>query len=356
MEREIRRAAIVRHPHLDCRAFSEAVEKALAERGVTSGVLDVILTEDGSYLRSSESLGNFDLAISLGGDGTLLATARFFYGYAIPVFAVNTGTFGFLAAISHDEIFSALGALFAGQAQFEERLMLTCLVRRSGQVVREFLALNEIALTRQGVTGMISLDVWVNGEFLCRYRADGLIVATPTGSTGYSLSASGPILMPTLDNMIINPICPHSLASRPFVVAGGDVITISVGDPRLEPSVAARDTDVHVSYPRLEPSVAARDADVHVSYPRLEPSANAPKSSARFIAKQDGETGVNLRHTHFFLAADAQEGMVLEDKDEIEFRRAPHPLILVRSSERSYLGVLRTKLAWNGTPSAHEVK
>jgi len=315
MGREIRRAAVIRRPHVDCRAFSEAVEKALAERGVSSVVLDVILTEDGSYLRSSEGLEGFDLAISLGGDGTLLATARFFYGYAIPVFAVNIGTFGFLTAISHDEIFSALGALFLGRAQFEERMMLACRVRRDGQIAREFLALNEIALTRQGVTGLISLDAWVNGEFLCSYRADGLIVATPTGSTGYSLSASGPILLPTLDNMIINPICPHSLASRPFVVAGGDIITIRVGDPR--------------------------------SFLNASP---AKSNSARFIAKQGDDVQVNLRHTHFFLAADAQEGMVLEDGDEIELRRAQHPLILVRSTERSYLGVLRTKLAWNGTP------
>jgi NAD+ kinase len=288
MQKEIRRAAIVRRPHRDCCSLSESVEKTLAERGVVSVSLEASLSEDGSYSYATAGLENVDLAVSLGGDGTLLATARLFYGTGIPVFAVNSGTFGFLTAISRDEILRAIDALFLGQAEFEERLMLTASVRRGGsrQGIGEFRALNEVVVTQQGMPGMLSLDAWVNGEFLCGYRADGLIVATPTGSTGYSLSASGPILMPTLDNMIITPVCPHSVASRPFVVGGGDVVTIRVGSCRVRP----------------------------------------------------------------FLSIDTQESMALEEGDEIEVRRAPHPLTLVRSSERSSLEVLRTKLAWNSSP------
>jgi len=286
MEREIRRAAIVRRPHQDCRALSESVGEALALRGVVSVVLDADCTNDESYARAAAEIGRVDLAISIGGDGTLLATARLFYGCDVPVFAVNRGTFGFLTAISHDEILDALGAFFLGQAKFEERIMLTASVRRGGETLGEHKALNEIVVERQGKSGLISLDAWVNGEFLCAYRADGLIVATPTGSTGYSLSAHGPILMATLDTMIINPICPHSVASRPFVVAGGDAVTIRVGGGRVSP----------------------------------------------------------------YLAMDSQEGLNLEEGDEIEVRRAPHTLRLARSSERSALEVLRTKLAWNGTP------
>jgi NAD+ kinase len=285
MEREIRRAALVRHPHRDCHALSETVEKALQCHGVQAVLLDA-----GSA--HPEGLDAIDLAVSLGGDGTLLSTARLFYGRAIPVFAVNSGTFGFLTAISHTEITTALDAFFAGNTAFEERIMLSARVlRRGGQpetVEGNFLALNEIVVTRQGIIGMIALDVWVNGEFLCAYRADGLIVATPTGSTGYSLSADGPILMPTLANMIITPICAHSVSSRPFVVAGDDVITITVGEGRIRST----------------------------------------------------------------LTADAQGGMELADGDVIEIRRAEHPLLLACSSERTSLGVLRTKLAWNGSPGA----
>jgi NAD+ kinase len=304
MQKTITHAAIVVHPQRDCSALSLSVEKVLRERGVSSIIVDIVEAAPGSAddthqllpgkgreastpsVPSAAELEAVDLAISLGGDGTLLFTARLFYGRGIPVLAVNLGTFGFLTAISHDEVFHALDALFEGRADFEERLMLSCRVRRADKAAGEAQALNEIVVTRRGMSGMVSLDAWVNGEFLCSYRADGLIVSTPTGSTGYSLSASGPILMPSLDNMIINPICPHSVASRPFVVAGNDVITIRVAASRVHP----------------------------------------------------------------FLAMDMQEGRELEDGDDIEVRRAPHALTLVRSSERSYLEVLRTKLAWNGTP------
>lgn len=284
MQKEIRRAAIIRRPHQNCRSLSESVEKALAARGVDTLAVDADLTESGSYAYPAADIKDIDLAFSLGGDGTLLAAARLLYGFSIPVFAVNMGTFGFLTTISHDEILREIDALFLGQAAFEERLMLTALVRRAGQSIGEYRALNEIAVTRRGMSGLILLDAWVNGEFLCGYRADGLLVATPTGSTGYSLSASGPILLPTLENMIITPICPHSVASRPFVVGGNDVVTLRVGEGR------------------------ARS----------------------------------------FLFVDAQEGAALLDGDEIEVRRAPHSLTLVRSSRRSSLEVLRTKFAWNG--------
>jgi len=227
-----------------------------------------------------------DLAISLGGDGTLLSTARLVYGRSIPVIAVNMGTFGFLTAISHDEVLRALDALFAGSVGFENRMMLEARVERDSRTVVLCRALNEVVVTRRDMASMIGLAVWVNGEFLSGYRADGLIVATPTGSTGYSLSASGPILMPTLENMIITPVCPHSVASRPFVVGAADTVTIQV-------------------------------------------------------------RALNLRSA---LTIDGQEEIPLEDGDEIVVSRAAHPLVLVRSGERSYLEVLRTKLAWSGAP------
>ncbi len=286
MPREIRSAVIVRHPQRDCRALTGAIVSRLEGRGVAVSVVDAGLSEDGTWVRRPLGSGDLDLAISLGGDGTLLSTARLVYGRDIPVFAVNMGTFGFLTAISHDEVLRALDALFAGSAGYEQRMILEARVERATEVVASCRAVNEIVVSRRDMVGMICLAVWVNGEFLSGYRADGLIVATPTGSTGYSLSASGPILMPTLENMIITPVCPHSVASRPFVVGAADTVTIRV-----------------------------QAADVRSS-----------------------------------LAVDGQEEIPLEDGDEIVVKKAPHPLLLVRSGERSYLEVLRTKLAWSGVP------
>jgi len=264
--------------------LSDSLSARLAAQGVAVEIVDIVPASDGGFLRIAPE--RIDLAISLGGDGTLLSTARLFYGQGIPVLAVNLGTFGFLTAISHDEALRALDSLFGGNAGFEKRLMLDCEVLRAGTVIGHLQALNEVVITRREMSRMINLDAWVNGEFLCSYRADGLIVSTPTGSTGYSLSAGGPILLPTLDNMIVNPICPHSVASRPFVVAGGDTVTVRV----------------------------------------------------------------NARGVKPWLTLDVQDGIALEDGDEIVVRRAGHPLVLVRSSERSYFEVLREKLAWSGSP------
>ncbi len=169
-----------------------------------------------------------DLLVVLGGDGTLLSTARAVGELGVPLLGVNLGGLGFLTATTLDEMVPALEALVAGRMATDERMMLTARVVRKGQRLCEYAALNDVVITKAAMSRIIDLAVSVEGQHATEYRADGLIISTPTGSTAYSLSAGGPILFPTMDAIVLTPICSHTLTNRPIVVPGTHRVEVTL--------------------------------------------------------------------------------------------------------------------------------
>jgi len=204
---------------------------------------------------------------------------------AIPILGVNLGAFGFLAEVNGPDVETALHRLLAGDYQLDERMMLQARVERSAPTAQEFIALNDIVLTKSGYARLVKLDTHVNGEHLATHLADGLIVATPTGSTAYSLSAGGPIVHPAVDGIVLTPICAHTLNSRAVLVSGGDTIAI-----------------------------------------RVEPVGTAPPPP--------------------ILTVDGQEGFPLRIGDEVRVARSPHRTRLVRLGRGGFYSILRAKLTW----------
>ena len=178
--------------------------------------------------RKADLPSHSDLLIVLGGDGTLLSMARAVGDLAIPIVGVNLGDLGFLTATTLDEMIPALDALLRGEMVIEERMMLSTRVHRGGQVVGTWLGLNDTVITKAAMSRIINLSVSIDGQHAILYRADGLIVSTPTGSTAYSLSAGGPILHPTMDAVVLTPICSHTLTNRPVVVPGAQHVEITL--------------------------------------------------------------------------------------------------------------------------------
>jgi NAD+ kinase len=172
-----------------------------------------------------------DLIVVLGGDGTLLSAARAIGRREITLFPVNLGGLGFLTAIGIDEVFPELERALRSEHRVAKRKLLTVEVVRGEEVVATFDALNDAVLTKAAIARMIDLDTHVDGQFVCAYKADGLIIATPTGSTAYSLSAGGPIIFPSVPAICITPICPHMLTNRPVLVPETSVIRVVSRDP-----------------------------------------------------------------------------------------------------------------------------
>jgi NAD+ kinase len=167
-----------------------------------------------------------DLMIVLGGDGTLLAAARTIEGRDIPLLAVNLGHLGFLTAVTVDQLFPELERAVRGEQRIGIRRMLDCELMRGGETIARYSALNDIVITKSMLARMIDLDTHVDNHFVAAYKADGLIISTPTGSTAYSLSAGGPVIFPSVAAVCITPICPHMLTNRPVIVPDTAVIQI----------------------------------------------------------------------------------------------------------------------------------
>ncbi|MGQ0548848.1 MAG: NAD(+)/NADH kinase [Armatimonadota bacterium] len=226
-------------------------------------------------------LADGDLLVVLGGDGTILSAARLAAG-RVPILGVNMGGFGFLAEVALDELPAAIDRVTAGASSIDERAMLSAEIADGETVRRRCVALNDMVVAKTGVARLVRVATWVNGEHLSTYPADGVIVATPTGSTAYSLSAGGPIVHPQVDVIVVTPICPHTLTARPVVVSGGAAVTV-------EPLEAGDDTR---------------------------------------------------------LSVDGQESFPLRDGERVIVRRAEVRARLVRLRAPSFYSILRTKLAW----------
>lgn len=226
-----------------------------------------------------------ELVVVLGGDGTLISVARLFSGKQVPIVGVNLGSLGFLTEVTVEELYPVLELCLKGAQCVSERMMLEVSVWRDGQEIEKQSVLNDIVINKGALARIIDMETKVNGHFLTTYRADGLIISTPTGSTGYSMSAGGPIIHPRMSCIVITPICPHTLTNRPIVVADESEITITV---------------------------------------------------ASFLDEK------------VYLTLDGQVGLKLMEGDSINVRSAAETTALVMSRSRDYYEVLRTKLKWGG--------
>ena len=176
-----------------------------------------------------KSLDNsFDLLISIGGDGTILRAITYVKDLNIPIVGINTGRLGFLATIPMNKVEKALDEIFEGNYRISKRSLLAITVGEGEAVFNLNFALNEITVSRKNTTSMISVETWLDDEYLTSYWADGLIVSTPTGSTGYSLSCGGPVIMPESDSFVLTPIAPHNLNARPLVISSNKIIKLKV--------------------------------------------------------------------------------------------------------------------------------
>lgn len=206
--------------------MTEKVRAFFLERGIVCTVLMDDFSEQTSY--DSILKEDAECAVVLGGDGTLIRVAARLAEKRIPVFGINLGTLGFLTGAESVETERVLEALVAGEYRVEERMMLEASIE--GKVFGT--ALNDVVITRNGFSRIISVSIMVNGKPVCDYRGDGVIVATPTGSTGYNLSAGGPVVAPTTELILITPICPHSLSARSILLSGEDELHLVVREEK----------------------------------------------------------------------------------------------------------------------------
>jgi NAD+ kinase len=255
----------------------------------THGIRALLDKETGSSVDQSaaartrqELAAESNLLLVLGGDGTLLAAARVAAQHGIPLLPINMGSLGFLTSFTLEEMFPALEETLAGRSSVSERVLLRVDLYRAGQIIDGQRVLNEAVINKGALARMIDLELKIDDAFVCRYRADGLIVATPTGSTAYSLSAGGPIVHPSVESLIITPICPHTLTDRPLVV---------------------------------------RDSS------RVEVSLSGDAESV-------------------FLTLDGQKGIPMQSSDCVRIVRAPERLKLIQPPRKSYFDILRSKLKW----------
>jgi len=223
-----------------------------------------------------------DLIVVLGGDGTMLAAARMVAGAPVPILGVNLGGLGFLTVIPRDELYPAMERVLRGNFEVERRMTLKAVL--TSPEPKEYTVLNDVVINKGALARMITLRAEVDGQYLTTFRADGLIISTPTGSTAYCLAAGGPIVHPSLPAIIIVPICPHTLTNRPLLVPEGSKIGVTLSS--------------------------------------------------------EGE--------EVYLTLDGQVGLRLPQEAKVEITKAPGEVLLVKSPFRAYFELLRTKLRWGG--------
>lgn len=223
-----------------------------------------------------------DMVLVLGGDGTMLSVSRLIAEKGLPVLGINLGGLGFITEVNKEEVFDVIDRILDDCCTIEERLMISACVRREGSVTSEHTVLNDVVINKAAFARIIDLEAYINNTYVATFKADGLIVSTPTGSTAYSLSAGGPILYPTLENIVLTPICSHTLTNRPIVVSD---------DVKIKVILKTKSEDV-------------------------------------------------------FLTLDGQHGFPLRMNDTIEISKSPYKTRLLIPIERDYFRILRTKLKW----------
>lgn len=223
----------------------------LREHGKSSCVQQALKERRGAYHYTDPELipEGTQCIIVLGGDGTLLQAARDVVHKGIPLLGINLGNLGFLAEVDRQSIYPALDQLMAGDYEIEERMMLTGTVYRGEEILGSSIALNDIVIIRDGHLRVVRFKNYVNNEYLNSYNADGIIISTPTGSTGYSLSVGGPIVSPSASMTIMTPIAPHTMNTRSIVFPEEDVLTVEIGERRpgvCEKGLASFDGDTEI--------------------------------------------------------------------------------------------------------------
>jgi len=223
-----------------------------------------------------------ELILVLGGDGTLIHAARMVRGRAVPILGVNLGSLGFLTEVPRSELFARLPEVISGRARLHTRMKLACRLHRGGKVIVEDEVLNDVVINRGAMARIADHEVSLDGQYMTTFKSDGVILATPTGSTAYALAAGGPIVHPALECAVVAPICPHALTQRPFVVPGDQVVNVVLRSPA---------------------------ADV-------------------------------------YLTLDGQAGHALQQGDRLEVWRSSNRTVLVSNPNMDYFGILRQKLHW----------
>jgi NAD+ kinase len=231
----IKRIGVVVKPHQPdaletlCRLTTWLNERGITIVGVPEIERETIEHQTGcavEVLDEAELAKYVDLILVLGGDGTMIATARMLGDTEVPVMGVNYGGLGYLAEFPLEELFPALEAILAGQYKVQQRLMLSVELWRGEELVTRNRVLNDVVVNKSALARIIEIEAYLNQQFLNLFRADGLIVATPTGSTAYNLSANGPIIFPSMNAVVITPICPFTLSNRPIVVPDDSMIEV----------------------------------------------------------------------------------------------------------------------------------
>ncbi len=218
------------------------------ERGFKEILMEKKMLNDAASIPVFDSLDeSFDLFFSIGGDGTILSSLNFLEDYSIPVIGINSGRLGFLASIHDQEIKQVLHKIFDKEFKISERSLLELNTSPQTNIHRR-LALNEIALSRKDTTSMITIRTWLDDEFVCAYWADGLMISTPTGSTGYSLSCGGPIITPDTNAMVLTPVAPHNLNARPLIFPDNVSIKLQV-ETRSQHYMASADSYISTLTP-----------------------------------------------------------------------------------------------------------
>src|SRR5690349_4666248 len=240
------------------------------------------LNDSSAGMSRQEVAEQSQLLLVLGGDGTLLAAARVAAPRRIPILPINMGSLGFLTSFTVEELYPALEETLAGRSSMSERVMLQVELLRGAMVLDLQHVLNDAVVNKSTLARMIELELFIDDDFVCRYRADGLVVATPTGSTAYSLSAGGPIVHPSVEAFVITPICPHTLTDRPVVVRDSSSIEVKLAE----------------------------------------------------------------NSESVFLTLDGQKGIPMQSEDRIRITRSPQFLKLIQPPKKSYFEILRSKLKW----------
>jgi NAD+ kinase len=195
------------------------------QREIVAGIKERFSYEINHALELDELIANSDMIISLGGDGTILSTARLVGNRQIPILGVNLGKLGFLAEVSPNEAFEFIKRICKGDYRIEDRMVLEAKVTGREET---YFGLNDIVIDKAGSTRVVDIETYINDEYLITYTADGLIISTPTGSTAYSLAAGGPIVVPSSEVITLAPICPHTLTARPIVIPDDSIIKVKI--------------------------------------------------------------------------------------------------------------------------------